>query len=218
VGSCHEEDRAYSFSKCSVFCRMPSRYVSLLDDEASRAMANEKQGSLSIHQYRDTQTARKRGLERIERNAGDPVAMARRVNGSSGHRAFTLDPRGIAGQSFIDPNSAFAKSWILRVLSFPTSELYPKVCILTSLNPSSCGSHFSGQKRDRFRDLVHVLREAPPKPWTNTRSANTGSGGSDRVVNPKGPFESSESKLLLSSRLTKVRVRRERFGAETSII
>jgi hypothetical protein len=171
-----------------------------------------------MHQYRETQKARKRGPEQIEHNAGDRLAMARRVNGSSGQIALTLDPRGIVGQSCIDPNSAFAKSWILRVLSFPQLELYPKVCIRTSLNPSSCGSHFSGQKRDGSRDLVHELREPPPKPCTNTRSATTGSGGSDRVFNPKGPFEYSESRLLLSSRLKKVRVRKERFGEEASVI
>jgi hypothetical protein len=144
--------------------------------------------------------------------------MAMRGNGSSARTTLTLDPRGIAGQSCIDPSNAFAKSWMLRVLSFPQLELYPKLCIRTSLNPSSCGSHFSGQKRDGSRDLVHVLREPPPKPWTNTRSATTGSGGSDRVFSPKGPFESSESKLLFSSRLAKARVRKERFGGEASIV
>ena len=140
------------------------------------------------------------------------------INDSCGQTILTLDSQGIVRQSSIESNSAFAKSWILRVFSSLKLELYLKICIRISLNPSSRESHFSGQKRDESRDLIHVLWESSSKSWTNIRSATTDSGGSDRVFSLKRPFESFESKLLLSPCFEKVRVRKERFGEEMSIV
>lgn len=107
---------------------------------------------------------------------------------------------------------------MLRVLSLPQLELYPKLCMRTSLNPLSYGSHFLGQKRDGSKDLVYVLREPPPSLWTKTRSATTDSRGSKSVFSPQGPLESSDSVLPLSSRLANVRVRNERFGEVGSMV
>src|SRR5579862_3113310 len=81
----------------------------------------------------------------------------------------------------------------------------------TSLNATSRGSHSFGQKRDASNDLVHVLREPPPKPCTNTRSATTDPWGENTVVKPKGPLVSSAEPLPLPSRLASVREIKERL-------
>lgn len=121
----------------------------------------------------------------------------------------TLEFCGIRGHSCIDPRSAFAKSCTLKMLSLPQLELYPKLCILTSWNRGSCGSHSFGQYSDGSLDFVHVLLDPPPRPCTNTRSATAGLSGSNKVFNPNGPLPSSDD-CSPSSRLVRVRERKER--------
>lgn len=129
------------------------------------------------------------------------VKMKRRIR--------TLLFRGITGQSCIDPRSAFAKSWTLRMLSSPQLELYPKLCIRTFWNLGSCGSHSFGQYRDGSLDFVQVLFDPPPRPCTNTRSAIAWLPGSNKVFNPNGPLPSSDD-WPPGSRLVRVRERKER--------
>lgn len=116
----------------------------------------------------------------------------------------------------MEPRSDFAKSWMLRVLSFSQLESYPKLCMRTSLNPSSCESHSWGQKRDESCDFVHVLRDPPPKPCTNTTSAIAGITGVNTVVNPKGPFALSEGRSLFS--LVELRVKKDRPELEEKVL
>lgn len=99
------------------------------------------------------------------------------VEGRLIEEARTFESEGIAGQSCIDPSKDFAKSCKFKVLSFSQFESYPKLWILTSWNPGSCGSHLCGQYSDGSPDFVHVLRDPPPKPWTKMRSAVTAFAG-----------------------------------------
>lgn len=84
----------------------------------------------------------------------------------------------------MDARRDLAKSCMFKVLSLLQLELYPKLCIRTSLKSGSLGSHSLGQKRSGSIDFDHVLSDPPAKPCTNTRSAMATSSGSTRVVNP----------------------------------
>src|SRR5438270_6797095 len=105
---------------------------------------------------------------------------------------------------------------MLSVLSLSQFELYPKLCILISRKPTSFGSHSCGQYRDGSPDFVHVLREPPPNPCTNTKSAIAGIWGSKRVFSPNGPFESSGESLLPSRRL-RVREKKDRLEVDAVV-
>ena len=120
----------------------------------------------------------------------------------------TIEPTGMAGLSWIDPNKAFAKSWMFKVLSLSQFESYPKLCILTPRKASSSGSQACGQYSSGLEDLVHVLRDPPPRPCTKIKSATESSSGQKRVFNPNGPFASSS--LLFVPPLVKLRPKIDR--------